>query len=144
MVRLTRCVPPEPGKNNHTTQQVYPQDNLKELLQWDMLVKPKRLIESAWWRWMPGVTFTVKWPVGRVVVDQTDWRWNWTTGAVHQSVESADPNDHYRPWMEQNVGRQGLDWQWGLRDNNAAENRLTIKIRNKHATWATLAALQWS
>ena len=146
MVRLTRVIPPEPGKNNYTTQQVYPHDHLKELLQWDMLVKPKRLIESVWWRWMPGVTFTVKWPRGVIVAGPgpEDPRWHDWGGAAYITFESADPNDHYRPWMEKNVGRQGWDWNWGLHDNNAAENRLTIKIRNKHAKWATMATLQWS
>jgi len=137
MVKLTRLIPPDPGKNNYTTQPVYPHDHLKELLQWDMLVKPKRLIESAWWRWMPGVTFTVKWPVGWVVLNEMP-------DGSKTSAFSADPNAHYRPWMEKNVGRQGWDWQWGLRDDNAAENRLTIKIRSKHAKWATMATLQWS
>ena len=137
MVIVTRLVRPAPGQKNWTSQVVTPMENMKELIQWDMLVKPKRLIESAWWRWMPGVTFTVKWPVGWVILDQMP------DGST-TSAFSADPNSHYRPWMEKNVGRQGWDWQWALHDNNAAENRLTIKIRNKHAKWATMATLQWS
>lgn len=144
MVILTRRIPPEPGKTGYTTQRVYPGDNLKELLQWDMLVKPKRLVESAWWRWMPGVTFTVKWPVGKVFIINTDDSRCQGFFGNNVAIESADPNDHYRPWLEKNVGRQGWDWQWGLRDNNAAENRLTIKVRAKHAKWATMAAIQWS
>ena len=38
---------------------------------------------------MPSVTINVKWPVDEV---------------------SADPNDHYRPWLQEHVGRQGWDW----------------------------------
>jgi len=86
---------------------------------------------------MPGVTFTVKWPVGWVILDEMP------DGST-TSVQSADPNDHYRPWLEKNVGKQGLDWNWRLWDDNAAENRLTIKIRNKHAKWATMTLLKWS
>jgi hypothetical protein len=59
-------------------------------------------------------------------------------------VESADPNDHYRPWMEANVGRQGWDWDWCMRDNDVAENRLTIKIRQKYQEHAMLVALKWA
>ena len=137
MVKLTRLVPPEPGKKNWASQVVTSMENMKELIQWDMLIKSKGLIEAAWWRWMPGVTFTVKWPVGWVILDEMP------DGST-TSVQSADPNDHYRPWLEKNVGKQGWDWQWGLRDNNAADNRLTIKVRTKHSKWATLATLLWS
>jgi hypothetical protein len=107
------------------------------MAKWEIHKRAGNLYDAAWWRWMPGVTISVKWPNGWVVLDKMP------DGST-TSTQSADPNDHYRPWMEKHVGRQGRDWQWGLRDNNAAENRLTIKIRNKHAKWATIAAIQWS
>ena len=25
-----------------------------------------------------------------------------------------EPNSYYRPWLELNVGRQGIDWDWEL------------------------------
>ena len=46
--------------------------------------------------------------------------------------------------MEQHVGKQGWDWNWGMADRDATENRLTIKIRQRHAKYATLAAIKWS
>jgi hypothetical protein len=46
--------------------------------------------------------------------------------------------------MEQHVGRQGWDWQWGMADRDASDNRLTIKIRQKYAKYATIAAIRWS
>ena len=88
---------------------------------------------------MPGVIINVRWPTGQVKA--SSYR------AGHPSfeyVDSADPNDHYRPWLTEHVGRQGWDWNWGMRDNNVAENRLTIKVRKKHAKWLTMAALMWS
>ena len=106
------------------------------MAQWEIHKRAGNLYDAAWWRWMPGVTFTVKWPVGWVILDEMP------DGST-TSVQSADPNDHYRPWLEKNVGKQGWDWQWGLRDNNAADNRLTIKVRIKHAKWATIALLLW-
>lgn len=101
-------------------------------------------IETLWWRFMPGVTIKVKWPVGNVIVLPTDDGWDWTLGATRQEIFSADPNDHYRPWLEANVGRQGWDWNWRLTDNDVAENILTIKFRRSKEQWATVAALRWS
>ena len=100
--------------------------------------------QQLWWRFVPGVIINVKWPFGEVVVDDTDPRWDWTLGAVRQEFESADPNDHYRPWMEAHVGRQGWDWNWGMANRDATDNRLTIKIRQKHQECAIIAKMMWS
>lgn len=90
------------------------------------------LSEWLFWKYGKGPTITVRWPVGPIEeADPVD-------GTI-----SADPNDHYRPWLEKNVGKQNRDWVWGLRDNNAAENRLTIKFRKSKAKWATAAFLLW-
>ena len=95
------------------------------------------ILQKLWWRFMPGVVVNVRWPRGWVVLHKAP------DGSC-VSTESADPNDHYRPWMEQHVGRQGWDWNWGMADRDATDNRLTIKIRQKYAKYATIAALQWS
>ena len=86
---------------------------------------------------MPGVVINVRWPRGWVVLHD-DGQGGQT------SVDSADPNDHYRPWMEKHMGRQGWDWNWGMADRDATDNRLTIKIRQKYAEHATIAALKWA
>ena len=93
------------------------------------------LSEWLFWKYGKGPTVTVKWPVGPVRVPNGD-----NAGVL---TESADPNDHYRPWLTKNVGKQNRDWVWGLRDNNAAENRLTIKFRKSKAEWAIIAKLLW-
>jgi len=102
--------------------------------------------EKLWWLFMPGVIINVKWPKGMIIAGPgpEDPRWFDLGGAAYIKFESADPNDHYRPWMEKHVGKQGRDWNWGLTGNDAAANRLTIKIRQKHAKYATIAALRWS
>jgi len=46
--------------------------------------------------------------------------------------------------MEQHVGRQGWDWNWGMANNDASDNRLTIKIRQRHREYAIIAKLMWS
>ena len=102
------------------------------------------LKEKLWWRFMPGVTINVKWPKGEIKVGPSH-RLGWNgIGDYFEYVDSADPNDHYRPWLEEHVGKQGWDWNWGMADTDATENRLTIKIRQKYAKYATIAALRWS
>jgi len=116
----------------------------EDMAKWEIHKRAGNLVEAAWWHWMPGVTINVAWPTGKVKVGPSH-RDGWSGyGPEFEYVDSADPNDHYRPWLEKNVGKQGWDWNWGLRDNNAAENRLTIKVRKKHAKWATMAALLWN
>lgn len=102
--------------------------------------------DKLWWRFMPGVAINVKWPKGMIVAGPgpEDPRWHDWGGAAYITFESADPNDHYRPWMEKNVGKQGRDWNWGLTGNDTSENRLTIKFRKSKEQYATLAAIMWS
>jgi len=93
--------------------------------------------EHLWWRFMPGVVINVAWPRGWVDID-------WMPDGSKTSVDSSDPNDHYRPWLEEHVGRQKWDWDWGMADRDATDNRLTIKISQKYAKYATIAALRWT
>lgn len=102
------------------------------------------LKEKLWWRFMPGVVINVKWPKGQIKVGPSH-RDGWSGyGPEFEYVDSADPNDHYRPWMEANVGRQGWDWNWGMANNDVSANRLTIKFQKKHKEAAMIAKLQWS
>ena len=96
-----------------------------------------KFLNTLWWQFMPGATIKVRWPVG------------WTEpqpapGGGFIQIESADPNDHYRPWMEANVGKQGWDWDWTMMGNDVAENKLTIKFRNAKKAYASIAALRWT
>jgi hypothetical protein len=103
------------------------------------------IIEKLWWRFMPGTVINVRWPAGNIVVNDEDPRWQDMGGAVWVDLGfSADPNDHYRYWLEKNVGKQGWDWNWGMADTDAIENRLTIKIRQSKAKYATIAKVLWS
>lgn len=99
-------------------------------------------VEKLWWRFMPGVTASVPWPTGMVAVDPQDEAYDWCAENAYQETFSADPNCHYRPWLEANVGRQGWDWNWRVSD--IENNPLIIKFRRGKEQWATLAALKWS
>lgn len=65
-----------------------------------------RVMFPFWWNLVPGYVVTVPWPRGWTEMDH-----------LGNQMESSDPNDHYRPWLEANVGRQGWDWDWRLSDN---------------------------
>jgi len=88
---------------------------------------------------MPGKEIIVKWPKGwvQIMVDSKG-------RPITQEVDSADPNDHYRPWMESHVGKQGWDWDWGLNGNDVESNTLTIKFRIGKTKLATIAAMRWA
>ena len=61
-----------------------------------------------------------------------------------RSPESSDPNDHYRPWMEDHVGKQGVDWDWGLINDDVANNNLSIRFNVGDEAQAMQAKLMWS
>ena len=94
---------------------------------------------------MPGTIVTVRWPTGWVVLHEDD------DGGV-LSANSADPNDHYRPWLEKHVGKQCRDWDWRIGPAAAVNNDGTtvghdtvlIKFRKGKAEFASIAALKWS
>lgn len=102
------------------------------------------VIQAAWWRFMPGTEITVKWPRGWAVLDED-------SSGGQTAVESTDPNDHYRPWLEKHVGRQGWDWDWKLGPiaaNNSdgtvvGFDTLVLKFRRKHQATATAFLLKW-
>ena len=99
------------------------------------------LYDKLWWGFLPGVVINVAWPKGQVKVH---WYGYSGYGPEFEYIDSADPNDHYRPTMERLIGRQGWDWNWGMADRDATDNRLTIKIRQKYAKYAIILALRWA
>jgi len=99
--------------------------------------------DKLWWRFMPGTVIKVAWPTG-TIIGVSDPRYYDRTGSAYIPYSSADPNDHYRPWLEENVGKQSWDWNWGFTGNDVTENKLTIKIRKGREKYATLATILWS
>jgi hypothetical protein len=102
------------------------------------------IVNKLWWRFMPGTSIKVPWPVGDILITEDDPRWDWTVGPSKYTVHSADPNDHYRLEIESKVGRQGWDWDWTLTDNDINNNTLTIKFRRGKEHLAPYFALRWS
>ena len=118
---------------------------------WDEIEsKPlvEMLLNNIWWKFMPGVKIKVKWPCGEVVAGPgpSDSRWHDWGGAAYIKFHSADPNDHYRPWLEKNVGKQGWDWNWKIvdKDNDMSTDKLTIKFRRGKEQYASIVGVMWS
>ncbi len=89
--------------------------------------------EALWWAFMPGEVVTVSWPNGYV------------TGSIFLS---SDPNDHYRNWLEENVGKQGFDWNWRIGEladivTGLSSDKLDIKFRKGKLEQATLFKLKF-
>jgi hypothetical protein len=86
------------------------------------------IYRHLWWRFMPGTKIVVTWPMGYTEIDH-----------LGTQILSSDPNDHYRPWLEKHVGRQHLDWDWKIRDD-----QLIIKFRIGKKDHMMEASLRWS
>ncbi len=96
-------------------------------------------INRLWWRYMPGTEIEVLWPRGWTEPEPA-------AGGGFIQIESTDPNDHFRPWLEANVGRQGWDWDWRIGQVAAetdVQDTLIIKFRRKKEKYATIASLKW-
>lgn len=94
------------------------------------------VIEYLWWRFMPGTTIKVKWPKNEWVIIHDDGNGNKTSALTN------DPNDHYRPWLEKNVGRQGIDWNWRIASIEG--DTLAIKFRKGKEKWASIITIMWT
>lgn len=100
--------------------------------------------QKLWWYLMPGVILKVKWPRGNIVVNHEDPRWVDLGGAVWVDLGfSADPNEHYRWYLEKYIGRQGWDWNWGMVDTDVTDDTITIKIRQGKSKYATIIGIMW-
>ena len=96
-----------------------------------------RLRKRLWWKYAPGVKVKVRWPKGPIMKDFADQY------KTNEELFSSDPNDHYRPWLEKEVGRQGISWDWELEDSDTTNNTLTIKFLIGNEQYASMAALKW-
>lgn len=114
---------------------------------WDEM-ENKTLLDWIWWKLMPGVKIKVKWPRDEVVAGPglSDPRWrDWWGVAAYIKFPSADPNDHYRPWLEKNVGKQGWDWDWRIVDkDDMSTDKLTIKFRRGKEQYASIVGVMWA
>lgn len=88
-------------------------------IKYSMKSHDEKITYYIWWKFLPGTNIDIDWPAGYV-------------GGV--GIYSADPNEHFRPWLEKNVGRQYLDWDWKM---GATNDKITIKFRIGKKAMAT-------
>lgn len=92
----------------------------------------KRFIYNLWWKYQYGTEIIVEWPSGQI---------------NDSFLHSADPNDHYRPWLEEHVGRQSVDWDWAPTWSTYVGTdpgtSLQIIFRKGKEKYASIAALKW-
>jgi len=50
-----------------------------------------------------------------------------------------EPNHHYRPWLEEHIGVQGVDWDWKI--HSVTGDLIAIDFANQEM--ATLFELTW-
>jgi hypothetical protein len=102
-----------------------------KLTSFNISYEATKLKHRLWWLFMPGTEIVVKWPMGWTEPDD-----------LGNSVESADPNDHMRPWLAANVGRQCWDWNWDIKQRGD-ETMLLIKFRWGKGAHAMHARMLW-
>lgn len=95
-----------------------------------LLAPLKQWLRRLWWRYALKVTITLPWPNQIKKIN-----------GGKQVVHSSDPNDHYRPWLEQNIGRQHWDWDWqwaqasyfpGRYGARVVHDAVIIKVLRRH------------
>lgn len=57
-------------------------------------------------------------------------------------VSGTGMNATMRPWLEQNVGIQGVDWDWMFNFRDECDE-VQIKFRKGKERWATIAQIMW-
>lgn len=98
--------------------------------QWLDIKRHFRNIRSrTWWSIVGRSSVVVRWPNGWTKPDH-----------LGNQFLSSDPNDHYREWLEDNVGKQGWSWQW----YPEPDGTLRIYFRKNKEKEMILAALRWS
>lgn len=98
-----------------------------------VLSRSYRLRSKLWFSLMAGRSLVMPWPTGWTQTDDNG-----------VSYESADPNDHWRPWLEANVGRQGWDWDWRLAQSLVGyHDNLEITFRRGREEAMMRFAMRW-
>jgi hypothetical protein len=107
------------------------------------------IVQHIWWKCIPGTTITIHWPKKEWITLHDDGNGGKT------QAHTDDPNDHYRPYLEKHVGKQGWDWDWriqvgnsmwtpGYEDQDIQSDRVVIKFRKGKEKWASITMIMWS
>lgn len=99
----------------------------------ELLEHMRRLWPRLWWKLMRYESVVLPWPKNA-----------WTVmDHLGTQIQSSDPNDHWRPWLEENVGRQGWDWDWRLVQLINGYDHVEVGFRRGKTDAKTAFALRW-
>ncbi len=72
----------------------YKLEKQKHMAKFEIHKRTLNVFNILWWKYMPGTIITVKWPNGPMIQEHMDQY------KTDEELLSADPNDHYRPYLE--------------------------------------------
>lgn len=102
----------------------------------------KLRVRDTYYKFKYPIRIVVVWPTGEVTVGPSSRNHDGVSGGTwYQLVESSDPNDHYRPELEKNVGRQGIDWKWDISKYNY--DKIEIMFKKRYEKMAVYYQLKW-
>lgn len=97
------------------------------------------------WKKNPENIVTVKWPADYIELKPDDPEWAFFNKTGEQYVFSSDPNDHYRPWLEKNIGKQGRDWDWRIKwGTDTRSDSLEIVVSKSKKEYVMMISLMWN
>jgi len=113
------------------------------------------IVNAVKWHLLKGSCVIAAWPEWcEVTVDHNDLAWIDWGGAVTLTRDTDDPNWHYRPFLDKNVGKFGKDWMWRVHPGTKEADKLgtydvdhavlEIRLHKRKAKWASILQLKWS
>jgi hypothetical protein len=87
-------------------------------------------LQKLYWIVVPHDVVVVKWP------DPFDWE-------REPYRNMGDPNNHYRAWLEENLGEQGYNWDWHLDWSQVKLDKIYILVPYHKRTFTSLIGLMW-
>jgi hypothetical protein len=110
------------------------------------------IVQHIWWKFIPGTTITIPWPKKEWITLPGQCR---SCQIQNPCAHTNDPNDHYRPYLEKHVGKQGWDWDWriqvgnsmwtpGYEDQDIQSDKVVIKFRKGKEKWASITTIMWT
>jgi len=107
------------------------------------------VFKTIYWIIFGAGVITIPWPKPtRVTVGPNSRAWDWSIGASQHVALSDDPRDVYLPWLVENVGKRGRDWDWWFETENEYKlthiTRVKIVFRRGKESAASMAVLKWA
>jgi len=87
-----------------------------------------------WWQ----TKITIPWPIEVHVIGKHQGE------DIRVTTEGDHPTRSIKPWLERNVGKKGIDWDWEFIGRRYLQRSIIIKLRPGISNAATLISLRWT